>query len=165
MAAALQYNPKYHDAWAWSLAIKGATDKELAEAFKVSQRTINRWKKDHPSFLEALQRGKDAADAEVEKSLFKRAIGFEYEESEKIIEVNNDGGSRLAKIRTVNKLVPPDTMAIMYWLNNRKRKSGEWAQRQEVEVTTDEAKVDLSAFSEDELRALARVVTPGEDSG
>ena len=34
MAAQLKYNPEYHDDWAWSLAIKGATDKEIADAVK-----------------------------------------------------------------------------------------------------------------------------------
>ena len=50
MAAPLKYNPAYHDDWAWSLAIKGATDAEIADAFGVSVRTLNRWKKDHDSF-------------------------------------------------------------------------------------------------------------------
>lgn len=31
MAAPLKYNQAYHDDWAWSLAIKGATDVEIAE--------------------------------------------------------------------------------------------------------------------------------------
>lgn len=77
MPAQLLYNPDYHDDWAWSLALKGATDQELAEAFGVSKRTIIRWKKDHPSFAEAYQKGKDIADAKVKKSLYQRAIGFE----------------------------------------------------------------------------------------
>ena len=46
MAAPLKYNQAYHDDWAWSLAIKGATDVEIAEAFGISVRTLNRWKKD-----------------------------------------------------------------------------------------------------------------------
>lgn len=36
MAAPLKYNQAYHDDWAWSLAIKGATDVEIAEAFGIS---------------------------------------------------------------------------------------------------------------------------------
>ena len=48
MPAQLLYNPDYHDDWAWSLALKGATDQELAEAFGVSKRTILRWKNEHP---------------------------------------------------------------------------------------------------------------------
>lgn len=33
MPALSKYNPEYHDDWAWSLAIKGATNDEIAEAF------------------------------------------------------------------------------------------------------------------------------------
>ena len=35
-----KYNEKYHDDWAWSLAIKGATNEEIAEAFGISVRTF-----------------------------------------------------------------------------------------------------------------------------
>ena len=34
------YNQKFHDDWAWSLAIRGATDAEIAEAMHVSRKTI-----------------------------------------------------------------------------------------------------------------------------
>ena len=78
MAAPLKYNPAYHDDWAWSLAIKGATDAEIADAFGVSVRTLNRWKKDHDSFYEALISGKNQADAKVERKLYERAIGYRY---------------------------------------------------------------------------------------
>lgn len=40
MPTPLKYNPAYHDDWAWSLAIKGATDQDIADAFHVSRRTI-----------------------------------------------------------------------------------------------------------------------------
>ena len=39
MPTPLKYNAEYHDDWAWSLALKGATDQEVAEAFGVSKRT------------------------------------------------------------------------------------------------------------------------------
>ena len=81
MSAQLKYNTEYHDDWAWSLAIKGATDKEIADAFNISVRTLNRWKKDHPSFKQALDCGKGAADAKVERMLYERAIGYTCEET------------------------------------------------------------------------------------
>ena len=49
-----KYNSAYHDDWAWSLAAQGATDEEIAEAFKISVRTLHRWKKDYEKFAEAL---------------------------------------------------------------------------------------------------------------
>ena len=115
-----KYNPKYHVNWAWSLAIKGAVDTEIADAFGVSVRTIHRWKKEHPEFAEMLSTGKDAADANVEKKLFERATGYDWEEKENIVEVGQDGQPKPLKVRTIKKHIPPDVMAQMYWLNNRK---------------------------------------------
>ena len=80
MPTPLKYNPAYHDDWAWSLAIKGATDQDIADAFHVSRRTIIRWRQTYPSFNTACQSGKEVADAKVKKSLFERAVGFEYQE-------------------------------------------------------------------------------------
>jgi hypothetical protein len=51
----------------------GATDRELADFFDVSEQTINAWKDAHPEFLESLKDGKAKADAEVADKLFRRA--------------------------------------------------------------------------------------------
>ena len=127
-----KYRKEYHDDWAWSLAIKGATNEEIAEAFGISTRTLIRWKKDHESLDDAVTAGKHIADAKVEKALYERALGFDTTETERIVSVDKDGNPTPARVRTISKHVPPDTMAIMYWLNNRQR--GTWSQRQEVSL-------------------------------
>ena len=48
-----KYNPEFHIPWAWSLAIRGATDKEIAEEFGVSERTIYRWKYEYDEKITA----------------------------------------------------------------------------------------------------------------
>lgn len=85
MPAPSSYNEKYHDRWAWSLALKGATDEDIADAFGISVRTLHRWKKEHESFAEALGPGKDVADAQVKHSLYQRAIGYDAKDVEQII--------------------------------------------------------------------------------
>lgn len=127
MAATQKYNPEYHDDWAWSLAIRGATDQEIADSFGVSRRTIIRWRQEHESFEEAIIRGKSGADAKVERSLFKRALGYDYEETEKVIEVDKDGNPKPAKVRTKKVHVPADVGAMCFWLKNRA--PDEWADR------------------------------------
>ena len=119
MAAPSKYNRAYHDDWAWSLAIKGATDNEIAEAFGISVRTLNRWKKEQ-TFVEALMSGKDQADAKVERKLYERAIGYKYTEKETVLEMDSNGNRKPIRIRTIDKECPPDILAQMYWLNNRK---------------------------------------------
>lgn len=156
MPAQLLYNPDYHDDWAWSLALKGATDQELAEAFGVSKRTILRWKNEHPSFAEAYQRGKDVADAKVKKALYQRAIGYEVIEKESTVDVDpKTGESKPVRVKTIAKQIAPDTMAIMYWLNNRSK--GEFAQRQEVTLGGEVKTSPMANLTEDELRKLARL--------
>ena len=156
MAAPSQYRQEYHDDWSWSLALKGATDQEVAESFGVSKRTIIRWKADHPSFAEAYQRGKDVADAKVERALYQRAIGYKVTETEKIIEMDpKTGDTKPVRVKTSEKEYPPDTMAGMYWLNNRSK--GKWSQRQEVTLGGTVKMSPMENLTEEELRNLARM--------
>lgn len=150
-----KYNPEYHDDWAWSLAMKGATDDEIADAFGINVRTLHRWKQEYPSLLTALTTGKEVADAKVEKTLYQRALGYDKEETEKIVEVDKNGNTKPVRVRSSAKHIPPDTMAIMYWLNNRTKRSGEWSQTQKVELSGDLASADLSKLSDEQLEALA----------
>ena len=144
MPAPTKYNPAYHDDWSWSLAIKGATDDEIAEAFGLSARTIHRWKKDHPTFSSSLEEGKNVADAKVEKKLYERALGYTVEEVERIVDVDANGNTKPVRVKTTKKHIAPDLMAQMYWLNNRKR--GQWSQRQEVSLDLDNVKEDVVIY-------------------
>ena len=115
MAAKVKYNPDYHDNWAWSLAAMGATNEEIAKAMGVSKRTIIRWSQDHESFGSALAQGKGVSDAKVIRSLYQRAVGYEYEEEKKIIEYDKDGNVKPIKIEKTKKQVPPDVGAQCFW--------------------------------------------------
>ena len=57
-----------------NLCLLGAIDRDLAEAFEVSERTINRWKRQYPDFAAALKSGKAAADGDVAKALYEKAV-------------------------------------------------------------------------------------------
>lgn len=156
MAQASAYNEKYHVDWAWSLALKGATDEEIAEAFHISVRTLHRWKKTHPELLTALEEGKDVADAKVKRSLYQRAVGYEAKEVTQIIEQDPATGTqRVSKTQVTAKHIVPDTMACMYWLNNRSK--GEFSQRQEVTLGGSVRTSPMEKLTEDELRSLARL--------
>lgn len=156
MAQVSAYNEKYHVDWAWSLALKGATDEEIAEAFHISVRTLHRWKKTHPELLTALEEGKDVADAKVKRSLYQRAVGYEAKEVTQIIEQDPATGTqRVSKTQVTTKHIVPDTMACMYWLNNRSK--GEFSQRQEVTLGGSVRTSPMEKLTEDELRSLVRL--------
>ena len=95
------------------LCLLGATDADLADFFKVSDRTIYRWAAKHEEFCQALKAGKDVADERVERSLYHKAVGYTFD-SEKIF--NHQGVIVRAETK---EHVPPDTTAAIFWLKNR----------------------------------------------
>ena len=76
---------------------------------------------------------KENADIEIERALYERAKGYSHEET--VIKAVSGGRDEPGYIdeRKVTKHYPPDTRAIMYWLNNRKGKY--WKEKQEVHHT------------------------------
>lgn len=109
------------------LCLLGATDKELAEFFEVSEATINNWKLVHYEFLESIKRGKQIADGEVADRLYQRAMGF----------IAPDVDIRVIENKIVEtpleKYYPPDTAAAIFWLKNRQK--DKWRDKQDHEVT------------------------------
>lgn len=105
------------------LAELGLTDVEMAEVFGVSVRTLHRWKVDSEEFCHALKAGKDHADERVVRSLYQRASGYEYTEQQ-AIKVKVGQYEEKVELVTVEKHMPPDTTAGIYWTKNRRR--GEW---------------------------------------
>ncbi|MGU7839406.1 helix-turn-helix domain-containing protein [Burkholderia sp. AW33-5] len=93
----------------------GATDKELADFFGVSEQTVNNWKTAYPEFLEALKAGKELADAEVADKLYQRATGYSHP-AVKFFVIN---GVVVEKEYTEH--YPPDTAAAIFWLKNRRK--------------------------------------------
>src|SRR3546814_16458701 len=106
------YKPEYAEQ-ARKLATLGAIDREIGEFFGVTDCTIRNWRHRHAEFNDALQIGKDAADARVERSLYQRAVGYSFD-AEKIMQ---DKGV-VVRADYVEHL-PPDVSAAQYWLNNR----------------------------------------------
>jgi len=127
----------------------GHTDEEVGQIIDVSEVTINNWKKDD-QFALALKKGKEFSDNQVIRSLYKRALGFEYTEVKKeSIQINVPGSENkipATKITTTTKLIAADTTAQIFWLKNRK--SDEWRNTYHVEDTRDTYARDFSNMME-----------------
>lgn len=106
---------------AFKLCLLGATDKDIADFFGVSEQTVNAWKQSQPDFLESLKRGKDSADAEVAHRLYQRALGYEH----KAVKIMQYEG--VPVIVPYTERYAPDTAAGIFWLKNRKKVS--WRDR------------------------------------
>lgn len=95
------------------LAKYGLIDKEIAEFFGVTEKTLNNWKQAHPDFLQSLKKGKEISDSEVIRSLYDRATGYSHPEDK----IFNHNGKEMVVPTT--KHYPPDTTACIFWLKNR----------------------------------------------
>jgi DNA-binding XRE family transcriptional regulator len=139
-----KYKPEY-DELAYNYALLGATDKQLGEFFDVSEVTINAWKKDHPSFLKSLKKGKSIADSQVANALFHRALGYSHPET-KI--ATNEG--RITDSQEFMKHYAPDPTAAIFWLKNRQ--PALWRDKTEQVVTLNDDFDSLldDAVSDDE---------------
>ena len=93
----------------------GLTDEQLAEKIGISATTLYDWKNKFPEFSEAIKKGKEIVDIQVENALLKRALGYEYMEER--VEISEKDGRKV--IQTV-KTVIPDTTAQIFWLKNRR---------------------------------------------
>lgn len=111
------------EAWARD----GLTDEQLARKMGISCGTLYAWKNKFPEISEALKKGKEVVDIEVENALLKRALGYEYTET--MVEHSPDGVKR----RETVKFIPPDVTAQIFWLKNRKPET--WREKQVVEVS------------------------------
>ena len=107
-----KYKPEYPEQAA-KLCMLGATDAQLADFFSVAVSTISLWKVQHPEFSEAIKVPKAQADQCVEQSLYRRAMGYEHDETD-----IRTVGTKLVKT-PIRKHYPPDTTAAIFWLKNR----------------------------------------------
>ena len=106
------------------LALLGATDRDVADFLGITESTLYLWKHEHPEFSEALKVGKEAADARVEQSLYRRALGYSHDAVK--IAVNAQG--EVTEVPYVEHF-PPDTTAAIFWLKNRR--PDEWRDKRE----------------------------------
>lgn len=91
----------------------GATEKEIAENLGVNQKVFCGYKKSYPELNELIKKGRKKPVQAIKAALFKRAIGFSYQES-KLIE--DDEGHW--KKETYTKTALPDPTAAMMLLKH-----------------------------------------------
>jgi transposase len=143
------YRPEY-DAQAEKLCELGATNRDLAEFFDVSERTVEEWQVRIESFAVASRVGKIHADEKVKVSAYKLAKGYTYIEQQ-AIKVRDGPNKERIEIVEVERHVPPNAMMQAKWLAVRGNK--EFAETQRVEhsgaIKTDS--IDLKGLTDDQL--------------
>jgi transposase-like protein len=114
----------------------GLTDEQIAKNIGISRKTLYDWKKKHGNICNALKKGKEVVDLEVENALLKRALGYRYNEvtQERVTVRDEDGnaiGSEMVVTKQVTKEVQPDVTAQIFWLKNRR--PDKWRDKQQME--------------------------------
>ena len=102
----------------------GLIDEQIAHNMGITTKTLYEWKNKYGEISEALKKGKEVIDRQVENALLKRALGYAYDET-----TYEDG----VETKRVTKEVAPDTTAQIVWLKNRK--PAEWRDKIEQQQT------------------------------
>lgn len=147
-----------------SWARSGLSDEQIAKNMGISRSTLNEWRKKYPDISEALKKGKEVADYEVENALFKRATGY-TETLKKTFKCKVVEYDELGKKKKEEEILkegfdevhfPPDTGAAIFWLTNRKPE--DWRQKRDGKEETggdDAGIIELSPVRmKEELRKV-----------
>lgn len=114
----------------------GADNKGLCARLGIGLTTFKSILKKHPEVIDLLKEGKDEADMKVESALYKRAIGYDIEETTTEMKIGENGSVQTTVVKKTKKHVAGDTTAQIFWLKNRR--PNEWKDKQDVNVTNDD---------------------------
>lgn len=122
----------------------GLTDEQIAKNMGIATSTLYNWKKESIEFLEALKKGKEVVDFEVENALLKKALGYTITLNKQKVTKDGDVVDITEEVH-----VPPDTTAQIFWLKNRQTKK--W--RDKVEIADNDAIKKLDELLEAQKNA------------
>lgn len=108
----------------------GLTDEQIAGNIGINTSTLYDWKNKFPKISEALKKGKEVVDIQVENALLKRALGYEFQETR--VEKSDKDGTKIIQIL---KHIPADTTAQIFWLKNRR--PDKWRDKPEIPGDSD----------------------------
>ena len=100
----------------------GLTDKQIAQNMGINQATLYDWKNKYSEISDTLKKGKEVVDYAVENALLKKALGYTVKEQR----LTKDGD-----VIEVEKEIPGDVTAQIFWLKNRK--PDKWKDKREDE--------------------------------
>ena len=108
-------------------ALTCKTTEEFCEFLDIDELTFKIWATKSPGYIKAVNKWKELATIEIERSLAKRATGFTKKTKKDVV-------TRAGTIETLETetYYPPDTAAVQFWLKNKNPE--EWKDKSEVDV-------------------------------
>lgn len=146
MGRPTKFKPEFVEK-ARELCENGATNRELADFFRVNETTIWQWAHTFPAFSNALKVGKELADERVVQSLYRRAVGYSFDS----VHISNYQG--MVSQTPIVEHVPPDVTAGIFWLKNRR--PAEWRDVKAVEHSGSITHKHVAELTDEELAAIA----------
>lgn len=126
----------------------GLTDEQIAHNMGIRRETLYDYKNKYPNISNALKKGKEVVDIEVENALLKKALGYNVpvQKAFKVKEVIYQDGKRLKETERIEYAeeeihIPADTTAQIFWLKNRKKY--DWRDKVEVEKGESIQKIEI----------------------
>ena len=121
------------EAWARD----GLTYEQIASNCGIALSTLKDWRKRFSAISTAIKKGKAVVDIMVENALYKRAMGYTFEEvvHERTCVGKDDDGLpiyEMVETKRATKEVQPDVTAQIFWLKNRK--PAEWRDKQQIDT-------------------------------
>lgn len=160
-----QYVKEYHVPWAKSLARRGLTVKQIANEIGVAKSTFCKWVAENQELSDALKEGRDIADSKVEDSLYRKAIGYTYTERKTIVSADGEGGQKPARVEMIEKEVPPDVTACIFWLQNRK--PYDWRDQRNIVLKSsddDDVRKEIAAIVNDVAKRMEDHGSPSSNN-
>lgn len=122
----------------------GLSNDQIAHNIGITAKTLCEWQNRFSEFRNAIKKGKEVVDREVENAMLKRAMGYEYDEvTQEPVEDKETGEVQLRVTKRVTKQIAPDVTAQIFWLKNRK--PDEFRDKRDVELS---GSVDLGSIIE-----------------
>lgn len=122
----------------------GLSNEQIAHNMGITFQTLYKWQDKYSELREALKKGKEVVDREVENALLKRALGYEYDEvTQEPVTDKDTGITEMRVTKRVTKQIVPDVTAQIFWLKNRKPE--EFRDKRDVELS---GSVDLGSIIE-----------------
>ncbi|HCZ8436809.1 TPA: helix-turn-helix domain-containing protein [Staphylococcus aureus] len=117
----------------------GLTDEQIARNLGVSKHTLIKWKKNIPDFLDAIKKGKEVSDYELENALHKRAVGYYYEEET----VTNK-----CEVVKIKKYEHANPTSLIFALKNRL--PHKYRDKVEQEITNRNIEINIGDYVDDD---------------
>jgi hypothetical protein len=99
-------------------AMSGSTDKDIYTMLEVSSSAFYEWKKKYPQFKDALKKGKDIANGELQNSAYKQAMGY-YVTVTEPMKVKRGQDFEDIEMVTYEKFIPANNTMNIFMLKNR----------------------------------------------